>query len=230
MNDEDDDKQRDESGLQINEPRKNGPKKMTLAVGSIHQGNCHLKSKISFTIRGVRVYLKVPDRPIGGFWIKADVTDWGTINPNAWAPDSRPEDPGSRLAIHIGLKDIHGRETDVFYPKQYGSTWACKANMIMDVLDGYSDVEIARRPRRYVYKPNETTGDCKSHPFLKGFVGGGYTDDDGNLIPHERGQKRPRKIKGEAASETESRGEEDERDSKKKKGAKMVEEERRKDR
>ncbi|KAJ6020677.1 hypothetical protein N7540_006181 [Penicillium herquei] len=167
---------------------------LSLLFGSRHQGAklSWNKTTFAFTIHTVRVYLQTEVRPPGGFWIRAEISPVGERHPNLWALDAKPEDPGSRLAIRISLRDSNDCEMEVLYPSSNGEKAACQANGLMDALNGDHIVQIAKRPRRYVLVHKHSALICKQHPFLNGFIGGGYTDDDGNLIQHNRGKSRKR--------------------------------------
>lgn len=180
-------------------PQCHPSRSLSLLFGSRHQGVKHSwnKTTFSFKIHGVSIYLQTGKRPPKGFWIRADISPIGERHPHLWALDAKPDDPASRLAIRISLRDSDDCEIDVQYPSRNGEKIACQANGLMDLLNGDHITEIAKRPRRYATVFPNSTGICEKYPFLRGFIGGGFTDDDGNLIQHNRGKSRKRPQAGE---------------------------------
>ncbi|KAJ6125273.1 hypothetical protein N7471_012590 [Penicillium samsonianum] len=142
--------------------------------------------------------------PAGGFWVKAELSCVGERHPHVWATNATLEDPGSRLAIRIRIRDSDGREIATEYPSS--DTWqACyKANRIVDELNGDSCLEISKRPRRHIFVDARHKGLLRRHPELEIFVGGAFTGNNGEFISTKR-PKRPREGK-ETPKESDKEG------------------------
>ncbi|KAL3442170.1 hypothetical protein BJX65DRAFT_287218 [Aspergillus insuetus] len=115
---------------------------------------------------------------LGILKIKAEISAPARHHPQAWAKNTEHGDPGAQLAFHLTLTSLYGREHS-FYASVSGEKAAKKANSFVDWMLGTTDEEIAQRPRRYLLiqsKPEYT------ETVLKPFIGGAYTDDDGNVL------------------------------------------------
>lgn len=107
-------------------------------------------------------------------------------NPNAWAQDIRDEDPGARLAFRISIRESDGHDTFIQYASHKSWQSCCKANTLVDELNGDQLSEIYTRPRRFTDIDHRNTRILAAYPALKIFVGGAYTDDNGVVISRKR--------------------------------------------
>lgn len=162
-----------------------------LMLGSMHQGWRRPGRGYEFTIRHVGFSINTESQPAGGFWVKAELSRVGERHPHVWATHATLEDPGSRLAIRVGIRDSDGREIATEYPSS--DTWQAwyKANRIVDELNGDSCLEISKRPRRHIFVDARHKGLLRRHPELEIFVGGAFTGNNGEFISTKR-PKRPR--------------------------------------
>ncbi|CAG8120048.1 unnamed protein product [Penicillium olsonii] len=180
----------------------NQSESIRLMLGSKHQGYRGKRAVgyYQFTIRhiGFSITTKLP--PEGGFWIKAELSPIGKRHPRVWATEATLEDPGSRLAIRVGIRDSDDREIGFEYPSS--DSWqACyKANRLVDELNGDSYLEISKRPRRHLFVDGRHKGLLKRYPGLKKYVGGAFNGHDGNLVRDTRYQ-RPRTSKSRRSDE-----------------------------
>jgi hypothetical protein len=111
--------------------------------------------------------------------IKAEISPPDRYHPQAWAKNVDHGDPGARLAFHLTLTSLDGKEHS-FYASVSGEKAAKKANSFVDWMLGATDEEIAQRPRRYLLIQSKP--ECTA-TVLKPFIGGAYTDNDGNILP-----------------------------------------------
>ncbi|KAJ5614652.1 hypothetical protein N7528_008306 [Penicillium herquei] len=139
-------------------------------------------------------------QPDGGFWIKAELANFGERHRYVWAKDATPEDPGSRLAIRVCIRSSDGNEIGIEYPCVAGWKACFKANRIFDELNGNSCVQISRRPRRHIFV--DARHNLREYPELEQFIGGGYIDDDGRVI--STGQLKHSREANDVPTENES--------------------------
>lgn len=150
--------------------------------------------------------MKSEKKPENGLWVKAELSPAGERHPHVWATSTKEEDPGSRLAFRVSIKDTEGLETFVDYPTI--KTWqaAYRANAIVDGLNGDEYPAIAKRPRRWVYIDPRSHGLVSTCPLLKDFIDGAYTDNDGRVIPRpEKGRRLKRPVGVEEGNVKKSR-------------------------
>lgn len=202
-----DEAQTDIDGFQINADASitiddNQSESIRLMLGSKHQGYRGKRAVgyYPFTIRHIGFSITTQLQPEGGFWIKAELPPVGERHPRVWVTEATLEDPGSRLAIRVGIRDSDDGEIGFEYPSS--DSWqACyKANRLVDELNGDSYLEISKRPRRHVFVDERHKGLLKRYPELKKYVGGAFNDHDGNLVRDTRPQ-RPRTSKGRRSDE-----------------------------
>ncbi|KAJ6028515.1 hypothetical protein N7540_004091 [Penicillium herquei] len=87
-------------------------------------------------------------QPDGGFWIKAELANFGERHSDVWAQDAALDDPGSRLAVRVSIRGSDGNEVGFEYCSVADWKAYFKANRIVDVLDGDGCLRILRRTRR----------------------------------------------------------------------------------
>jgi hypothetical protein len=114
-------------------------------------------------------------------WIKAELSPIGERHPNMFATTATESDPASRLAIRCSFEDSYG-QTKVVYAHTPTRSMLCKANTLVDELNGDDFVEICQRPRRFMYVDRRCTRQTEAHPKLRPFIGGAYTDDNGEVL------------------------------------------------
>ncbi|CAG8068722.1 unnamed protein product [Penicillium olsonii] len=156
-----------------------------LMLGSRHQGYGGLRAVgfYQFTIRHIGLCIVTQLHPECGFWIQAELSPVGERHPHVWATEATLEDPGSRLAIRVGIRGSDDREIGFEYPACDGWEACYKANRLVDELHGDSCFEISKRPRRHLVVDGRHRGLLQRYPELQKYVGGAFNDDDGNLVP-----------------------------------------------
>ncbi|KAG2022220.1 hypothetical protein GB937_004315 [Aspergillus fischeri] len=110
--------------------------------------------------------------------IRAEIKPHGQKHPQRWAYHVTSDDPASRLAFRLTVMGPENQEFG-FYASGRGTKLVKKANGFIDWMSGVTDEEIATRPRRYL---NIQMSHEKVHEALRPFVGGAYTDDNGNIM------------------------------------------------
>jgi hypothetical protein len=113
--------------------------------------------------------------------IRAEIKPHGQKHPQRWASHATSEDPASRLAFRLTVMGPENQEFG-FYASGRGTKLVKKANGFIDWMSGVTDEEIATRPRRYL---NIQMSHEKVPDALRPFVGGAYTDDNGNIMSVE---------------------------------------------
>lgn len=144
------------------------------------------------TVRHLNLSFSLEDEPEDKVCVRTELSPIGERHPNVWAMASQEQDPGARLAFRISVKDKNGNETSVVYPTSWSFQSCCSANALVEEIEGDSFVDICQRPRRYMYIDRRCRRMIDAHPVLKDFVGGAYTDDNGEVITKNEGKrKRP---------------------------------------
>ncbi|OQE90389.1 hypothetical protein PENNAL_c0012G00165 [Penicillium nalgiovense] len=88
-------------------------------------------------------------------WIKAELSPIGERHPNIFATMATASDPASRLAIRCSFEDTYSGQTKVVYAHTPTRSMLCKANTLVDELNGDDFVEICQRPRRFMETSTE---------------------------------------------------------------------------
>lgn len=144
------------------------------------------------TVRHLNLSFRLQEEPEDKVCVKTELSPIGERHPHVWAIASKDQEPGARLAFRISVKDKNGNETSVVYPTSWSFQSCCSANALVEELEGHSFIDICQRPRRYLYIDHRCRRMIQAHPILKDFVGGAYTDDNGEVIPKIQGKrKRP---------------------------------------
>ncbi|GIK02209.1 hypothetical protein Aspvir_006258 [Aspergillus viridinutans] len=106
--------------------------------------------------------------------VRAELKPPGERHPNCWATQTRDSDPGARVGITVRRKE--GNRWITTYATNDGPWAPYKANTFADWLTGVESIRIAQKPRRYLhFQPWQKNLSEE----LKFFVGGGYTNDEG---------------------------------------------------
>jgi hypothetical protein len=142
------------------------------------------------TIRHLNISFGLEEEPEGKVFVRTELSPIGERHPHVWATASQEQDPGARLAFRISAKDTTGNETSVVYPTSWSFQSCCGANALVEELEGHSFVDICQRPRRYMYIDRRCRRMIQTHPVLNAFVGGAYTDDNGEVIQKIPGKRK----------------------------------------
>ncbi|RAK92466.1 hypothetical protein BO79DRAFT_277284 [Aspergillus costaricaensis CBS 115574] len=189
-----DDEDSDREYTEIPEPKLaantrigNFKNRLCLALGCWYQGRERAPGHYSVDIQHTKIYINATrENHKGGFWVKAELSPPGVRNPNVWAQDIRDGDPGARLAFRISIKESDGQETFVRYASHKSWQSCCKANTLVDELNGDQLLEIYTRPRRFIDIDHRNTRILAAYPALKSFIGGAFTDDNGVVMSRKR--------------------------------------------
>ncbi|KUM62486.1 hypothetical protein ACN42_g4619 [Penicillium freii] len=138
--------------------------------------------RICFRYMSITIPWKISDIPNRDLWLKAELSPVGKRHPNVLARLATDIDPGSRLAIRCSFEDQRSGKTKVAYAHSQSRVILCKANTLVDELNGDDFVEICQRPRRFMYVDPRCVRQVEAHPELRPFVNGAYTDDIGKII------------------------------------------------
>lgn len=114
--------------------------------------------------------------------IRAEIKAPGQKHPQRWASHATSEDPAFRLAFRLTVTGPEDKEFG-FYASGRGRKLVKKANGFVDWMSGVTDEEIATRPRRYL---NIQMSHEKVTDALRPFVGGAYTNDNGNIMSEDK--------------------------------------------
>ncbi|OJZ80498.1 hypothetical protein ASPFODRAFT_65877 [Aspergillus luchuensis CBS 106.47] len=182
-----DDEDSDREYTEIPEPKLaantrigNFKNRLCLALGCWYQGRERAPGHYSVDIQHTKIYINATrENHKGGFWVKAELSPPGVRNPNVWAQDIRDGDPGARLAFRISIKESDGQERPFWQS-------CCKANTLVDELNGDQLLEIYTRPRRFIDIDHRNTRILAAYLALKSFIGGAFTDDNGVVMSRKR--------------------------------------------
>jgi hypothetical protein len=130
----------------------------------------------------VTIPCKISEIQNRDIWIKAELSPIGEGHRNMFATTATDSDPASRLAIRCSFEDSYSGQTKVIYAHTLTRSMLCKANTLVDELNGDDFVEICQRPRRFMYVDRRCTRQIEAHPELRPFIGGAYTDDKGEVL------------------------------------------------
>ncbi|KAG2412796.1 hypothetical protein HFD88_010353 [Aspergillus terreus] len=155
---------------------------LQLMIGSHYKGYEASPGAYQINIQHVTFRIRAPPGHTE-FYAKAELSPIGQRHPDAYATKARDSDPGCRFALRVSVRGEDGRDSFVCYPTS--DTWQAtfRANSFADGLSGELLKDVCCRPRRFVFI------DARNQNFppeLKCFVGGAYTDDDGNVILNNR--------------------------------------------
>ncbi|KAJ5969946.1 hypothetical protein N7501_006194 [Penicillium viridicatum] len=138
--------------------------------------------RIYFRYMSITIPWRISDIPNRDLWLKAELSPIGKRHPNVLARLATDIDPGSRLAIRCSFIDQCSGKVKVAYAHSQSRVILCKANTLVDELNGDDFVEICQRPRRFMYVDPRCVRQVEAHPELRPFVNGAYTDDNGKII------------------------------------------------
>lgn len=142
------------------------------------------------TIRHLNISFRLQEEPEDKVYVRTELSPIGERHPHLWATASQEQDPGARLTFRISVKRTNGNETSVVYPTSRSFQSCCGANALVEELEGHSFVDICQRPRRYMYIDRRCRGMIQAHPVLNAFVGGAYTDGNGEVIQKIPGKRK----------------------------------------
>ncbi|KNG82593.1 hypothetical protein ANOM_009750 [Aspergillus nomiae NRRL 13137] len=117
-----------------------------------------------------------------GFTVHVEIKPSGASHPNRWAINARTDDKAIQLGFRVRMKLKNGEYFE-YYPKSSSDGAPMVANSFVDWMEGYLEEEIIQRPRRYGFVDVVVKAVPDS---LRPFVGGAYTDDEGNIVPKKR--------------------------------------------
>ncbi|GAB1209202.1 hypothetical protein APSETT445_007972 [Aspergillus pseudonomiae] len=117
-----------------------------------------------------------------GFTVYVEIKPSGASHPNRWAINARTDDKAIQLGFRVRMKLKNGEYFE-YYPKSSSDGAPMVANSFVDWMEGYLEEEIIQRPRRYGFVDVVVKAVPDS---LRPFVGGAYTDDEGNIVPKKR--------------------------------------------
>lgn len=83
-------------------------------------------------------------------YFKTEISE-GQAHYSPYAMNATPEDPAIRFGIHISGTDILGNALS-FWLQSNGMQNILKMNALVDELEGKTDEEIGRTPRRWISK------------------------------------------------------------------------------
>ena len=71
--------------------------------------------------------------------MKAELSSIGSRHPQVWAEATNDQDAGARLAFSVSIRNSDGHETFETYPTTDSPRASCKANTLVDELNGDLD-------------------------------------------------------------------------------------------
>jgi hypothetical protein len=153
-------------------------------LGTKYKGAKSGENNVRMYVRHMSVIIpcKISEIQNRDVWIKAELSPIGERHPNVFATTARESDPASRLAIRCSFRHSNSGQTKVVYARTLTRSMLCKANTLVDELNGDDFVEICQRPRRFMYVDRRCTRQIGAHPKLRPFIGGAYTDDNGEVL------------------------------------------------
>ncbi|PYI22710.1 hypothetical protein BO99DRAFT_325487 [Aspergillus violaceofuscus CBS 115571] len=112
-----------------------------------------------------------------GITVQAELAPLGERHPKVFVSPKTTNDPASRLAFRVTLKDEKGEQKVLYLTVSTNFLEAIfKINSLVDWLDGATihDLKARRRRHIYIHPSNKNLDDD-----LRNFLGGGYILDDG---------------------------------------------------
>ncbi|KAJ6185786.1 hypothetical protein N7519_007087 [Penicillium mononematosum] len=153
-------------------------------LGTKYKGARSSENTVRMYVRHMSILIpcKISEIQNRDVWVKAELSPIGERHPNMFAKTTIESDPASRLAIRCSFEDSYSGQTKVVYAYSQTRSMLCKANTLVDELNGDDFVEICQRPRRFMYVDHRCTRQIEAHPQLRPFIGGAYTDDNGEVL------------------------------------------------
>ena len=157
---------------------------MSLLTGRKFRGNFREGTEtVKIQVHHIDLYINIPCyRQIArncGFVVYVEIKPSEEKHPEIYARKAREHDPATRLGFRVCMKLVDGREV-IYYPSSKSDKASSHANTFVDWMQGLTNEEIAKKPRRYVNIASNNVSSVSGH--LKVFRGGGYTDDNGNPV------------------------------------------------